>query len=363
MESKTCIKINNLDPVQFDIVRVIDKLDKTKTDLINGLLPNKEYVSVKGDKLFFISGCNVPRFKVKKFCETYGTALVKYKDKANVKFIGFDCVDKLLVPVYEYVFDKQDVIKHLKKYDNGLTYVNLISAIQISESPYVNVGGGVWKNWREKQNTVNDFRNCTQCSDDFKPEFLFQSQQDCDLFKFIESDPQIYNQNEILKRINTGGIIDRDMYKTLQKMFTSEDVANHQLAMEAVANSDYVRSNIYLLLLIQQFFTQIRSSRNLNHVNFKSLLKFFNIDIEKQLTLDDITRVLIEKGMLNKSNLDILVVEAGKQLKVTKIRSNYFEANGVKIKDEIKEIIKTNELDCKFDTEIYDDSEILNPKI
>jgi hypothetical protein len=59
------------------------------------------YVPTAKDKLFIFPNCNIPRFKVKSFCESTDTAVVKFKEKANIWFtnkenINTEFIDKLV---------------------------------------------------------------------------------------------------------------------------------------------------------------------------------------------------------------------------------------------------------------------------
>jgi hypothetical protein len=55
------------------------------------------YVPVAKDKLFIFPNCNIPRFKVKAFCESTDTAVVKFKEKANIWFTNKEKIDTELI--------------------------------------------------------------------------------------------------------------------------------------------------------------------------------------------------------------------------------------------------------------------------
>ena len=96
-------------------------------------------------------------------------------------------------------------------------------------------------------------------------------------------------------------------YGSISRLFESSDVSNHKIAMEMMANCDYEQSCLYLLLLIKDYGRKMDQLNNKNHVNFKALTKFFEIQnlsyFNEALTLD----VLIKNKLLNQTNLDFFV--------------------------------------------------------
>ena len=69
-------------------------------------------------------------------------------------------------------------------------------------------------------------------------------------------------------------LIDLDTYQNLRNMFKSSDSDNHVMAMEIMANSNYLESLLYLEMLFFHHHQQIDYSRTKNHVNFKSLKNY-----------------------------------------------------------------------------------------
>jgi hypothetical protein len=148
--------------------------------------------------------------------------------------------------------------------------------------------------------------------------------------------------------------MDKERYDSIRRMFISTDDSDLKLAMEAMANSDYEKSSIYLLLLIEEFGPKMDGSKTKNHVNFKSLLKFFEITGLSSLNLDGIIRSLLKRKLLNTTNLEILRPKAMVILQ-DKVKTAYFEATGVVVTQEIIDGINENILDQDLDTEIVEE--------
>ncbi|MBK7819406.1 MAG: hypothetical protein IPJ60_19095 [Sphingobacteriaceae bacterium] len=119
----------------------------------------------------------------------------------------------------------------------------------------------------------------------------------------------MYHQDGMLSLLNTGTIMNEDMYRETAKLFESSDNTNTVLAMEAMANCDFQKSAVYLLLLIRENSTKIYNSSNRNHVNFKSLLRYFNITAYTltRLSVDDLLNSLRAQKLLSLTNLNMLM--------------------------------------------------------
>jgi hypothetical protein len=78
--------------------------------------------------------------------------------------------------------------------------------------------------------------------------FLFDLCNNLDKCKFI-----IGEDDEILKQTNKELILDEDIYNSLRDMLNSRSYENHKIAKELIANCDFEKSKIYLLLLLHEF--------------------------------------------------------------------------------------------------------------
>jgi hypothetical protein len=118
----------------------------------------------------------------------------------------------------------------------------------------------------------------------------------------------IYDEAELLKYINGSDavIIDSVMFEQLSDMFKSSDNDNHILAMEIMANSNYIDSLLYLELLFKEYHNQMFNCHTKKHVNFKSLLGYLGKDSYMNTDIDDIMKSLIDKGVVDTDKIDII---------------------------------------------------------
>ena len=103
-------------------------------------------------------------------------------------------------------------------------------------------------------------------------------------------------------------VIDLEYYKQLDNMLKSSDADNHVLAMEIMANSNYIKSCVYLLILIMGNYSAIYNSKTKRHVNFKSLLNYLDLHPSSlHLDVDKIIYFMAERGLLTIETLDTLI--------------------------------------------------------
>jgi len=151
----------------------------------------------------------------------------------------------------------------------------------------------------------------------------------------------IYSETELLNNINgdDSTTIDEEVFQQLKNMFNSSDSDNHILAMEIMANSKYEDSVLYLLMLISENAQRINNSNTRNHVNFKSMLTYFNWqprDVNHQNT-DDIVQIIDKKGLLTVDMIKRLYQEYNNDIVRNIYYDDVFEVKEVTIKQEYLE--------------------------
>jgi hypothetical protein len=253
----------------------------------------KDYVPKDDDVLYFIPGCSVPRFKLK---DRFKTTIKP--SNATVAFVSSNtetsnenmlCMHRDLRKI-----DGNIIIQYIK-YVYG---INSNKAVQF-KSLMLNYGNEIFMNdnhwygllWygMKLQNTrdrMYDFLvnklGTASISDrergklsDKKFTFYYKGSNS----RIKDLNCPIYHQDEILKYINEEQpVLDEKQYNQLRLMANSSDEENIILVMELMANCNYEKSLIYLLLLLKEFHSDIQSKKEFNHVNFKAMLSFLEID-------------------------------------------------------------------------------------
>tara|TARA_B110000503_G_C7160536_1_gene419455 strand:- start:2786 stop:3901 length:1116 start_codon:yes stop_codon:yes gene_type:complete len=350
--------------LKYEKIWVIDNSDninivETTSDFLKAVSsPLIEYIPNKGDKLFFLPGCSVPRFKMKTFCEKYKTAMVKYKESATALFIGPDSFKNMVCGLPSYTFTRSSLEKYFLSYAKTSP---MREALLETDYKHVYFDYGVHE--LLKNEFGKSFNSPHLTSDEEFASYRFSSDEDYKNYNLILGNNKIYHQDDILKRINTGAVMTEEQYISIQRLFKSSDIQNHKVALEIMSNCDYEKSCVYLLLLIHNYERQLYACPTKNHVNFKSLLKFFGLNGVESLDLDDIINSLISRKLLNKLNLDILMPMAIDELSDAG-GYKHFIVDKIKVSELVDKALEDNILDGTRDTMIIDDQDDeLNPTI
>ncbi len=314
----------------------------TRDLLVDGSDPklkDRIYNPIPGDKIYLYPGCNVPRFKMKQFCQNNKVALVKHADKAQATFIGEHMVNDLYREHHLNEVNKLEIISWLEKDSkievSGNWWEELKNNIILADGVYIT--GPMISYMMESRGDEGI---------ESTPETLLEI-KDVAKVESMYNTSSLYFQDEILRRINTGVVMDDDMYLRIRDMLKSTDKENIKLAMEAMANCDYEKSCVNILLLIEEFGTILYNSGLKHHVNFKSLMKFFDLSTLLNIDIDVMITSLLHKKLLSKQNLDRLMPMA--MLKVEEDGNcRHFSVNNLILSPEILKGLEDNILEEKI---------------
>jgi len=243
-----------------------------------------QYAPTKGDVIYIHPDSVIPRFKMKQFCETHEVKVTRDVKKAN---IIFSC---------KKAFESFTISTHSPHLFKKSSFYNFVSTYNLH----------------------------------FYNEFVEE------LYNFWLN--KSYDEKALTSILNNSLVLDQDMYEGLCNLFASSDTSNHIMAMESMANCDYRESASYLLLLFSEYYKQMYASKTRNHVNFKSLLQFFDITLHRYMDLDGIFRRLLDLKLVTKYHIDILTPKVIKESKGY-FPTKYFEFSKVIPKTEIQNIL------------------------
>lgn len=313
----------------LDYKEVVDPLSTGSNDIYGSLKPKvvegftrdliKEGLDVQTgwkplgngqDKLYFLPGCAVPRFKVR---ENYSCtikpeyATAAFVSKTNL--LGSDATLDLYHNLYPVsVNDLKPFVKNM--YDQNASKL-ILSLVNSYKYEQVFLSQKLWKERTYSNYICEDARiidimvnsrygwvdHCT------KPSYnLLGYKRNNGLTKSTAS---IYFEDELLSMLNKDNfVIDNEKYEELRAFGLTEDRENEVLMMELMSNCDFEKSIVSLLFLLKEFGPNIKNYKEANHVNFKSLLSFLNIDQSNlnQIDLVTITRILREHKKFTKTN-------------------------------------------------------------
>ena len=302
MEKFVHIRLSN--GSDYESIRGLD------VDIIEGLgdsfdtfVNSKGYVPTKGDTIYLLPGVNIPRMKLKDLALNLGIRVVRDPAKATVVFSGKSSVGKVTTSTWYYFADANTILENVNKLCNDDYYIEKL------ETAIASTGSErVCSNWSDMRNTL-----CNGNLDIYESQYFYGIEPDyLETYTAIQGKP-IYCESELITNINgdDSTVIDYEVYQQLKSMFQSSDDDNHVLAMEIMANSHYEKSVLYLLMLISDFSNIISNTHTRNHVNFKSMLAYFNW-VPRQVgsqDADDIIKIIDGKGLLTLDMIKILYKE------------------------------------------------------
>ena len=339
-----------------EILNVVSK--KSYNEKVHGLNFNTaEWTPQMKDKIYFMKGCTVPRIKLKDLSVKYKIRTTTDLETATV-VVGSDRAgEKLFKNTWTHTvpakifFATIEALKELSPdFDNY--YANQIDDIlegfDRDELTYIAVDWPTAR-WCQPTNSNNGplgdviLKKLGLTKDQFKASKLPTNSND-NLWTISDDNLEIYDQvktkniieqNALLEVVNGDDsvLIDLDTYQNLRNMFKSSDTDNHIMAMEIMANANYLESLLHLEMLFFHHSVQIENSRTRNHVNFKSLKNYLGRGSYSNTHIDGVFSSLISFGKLDPAALNF-IMEDQKEYFVSNGYSNYIKPSAYGINPE-----------------------------
>ncbi len=324
-----------------DILNVVSK--KSYGQKVHSLNFNtSKWTPQMKDKIYFMKGCTVPRVKLKDLSVKYkirtttdlSTATVVVgSDRAGEKLFKSTWMYKVPAKVF---FATVEALKELSS-DFDKYYVEMIDDILAGfdkdELEYI---AGDWNTAKLCQATNTNIgplgpailKKLGVTKDQYKKASYSYYAND-HVFTISDDNLEIYDevktkniieQNALLEVVNGDDavLIDLDTYQNLRNMFKSSDTDNHVMAMEIMANANYLDSLLFLEMLFFHHSSQIDNSRTKNHVNFKSLKNYLGRGNYSDTHIDSVFKSLL---LFNKLDQDALAF-------IMEDQKAYFSNNG-----------------------------------
>jgi len=341
---KTYLFIHDVEATHNELIMKVEPL--YCADDKNNFLPvnNKDYTPTKGDKLYFLPGVNIPRVKLKDLTLQHGIKSVRDIDQATHVFCGNNTKDKLVTSHWYYDLDTE-LLREIVDNSEGLMddyyRENLRQALEFYTEPIVIVEYSSASTLRNSGLIVLDKieGNVLRSSN----VYYTVDEENKDLFPGILS-LDLYNESKLLKYINgvDAATIDDTMFLQISDMFKSSDQDNHIIAMEIMANSNYIDSLLYIEMLFERYAGQMSNCRTKNHVNFKSLISFLGKDKSYMGTcIDDVVDSLITKDVFDIEKVEAIMKHYGQEI-ADQGGTKYFEVKSVTLSEDAAKLLNTN---------------------
>ena len=328
---------------ETDVLNIIEGAKYNKTNHGLNFNTNKWTPQMK-DKIYFMKGCTVPRIKLKDLAVKYkirtttdlsAATVVVGSDRAGDKLFSatwmhlihpkvfiatLDALEEVCDDFDDYYRSKADDI--LEGFDmDTLEYVGVDWHTKNLCNPYNNSNGPLPAKILEKLNlTMDQYKASEYAKVSRNSEYLWTiSDNNLEIWEEVKT-KDVIEQNALLEVVNGDDavLIDLETYQNLRNMFKSSDSDNHVMAMEIMANSNYLESLLYLEMLFFHHQQQIDYSRTKNHVNFKSLKNYLGRGTSSSNHIDGVIENLISFGKLDEAALAFIMED----------RREYFANNG-----------------------------------
>lgn len=277
-----------IEDIKYDVCYEIEN-----NQSINDLIKEK-YSPVMGHKLYINADCTIPRFKTKDFCQKYRVSITRDKDKADAVFVSDEFFDKYIKQDWGTHISVSNFENHIKKTSHSHN-IKVIAFRKFLQDENIDVLFLPNYDCRYKFDD-NGFDMPADHS-----HFKLCKKSDYDMIGDMLKNNKTYHQDDLLQHLNDNVVLNEDTFKQLKMMLQSRDNSNIKLAMEIMANSKYDESAPFILLLFKEYGESMWNSGFRNHVNFKSLVKFFGLDGRRsyyRCDLDDIVDILRAKKFL-----------------------------------------------------------------
>lgn len=307
------------------IVLDVDEMNtRIKMKLVKGFTrdQSKEVLNVQSgwvpqgdDILYFFPGCSVPRFKVReKFTCTIkpGNATAAFiSDNLAGSDSTFDWYPQIMKVEYNEIINFLDKLCNFPGIDIFKSYY------KNNEDVTIVLGKRLWYDhmWNTSFTTDGDILNSIISNNRWGHKSSEMNKSENQLLGFnrnstaVKNMCNIYFQEDVLKVLNENQfIIDEVKYKELRAFGQTDEKENLVLMMELMSNCDYDKSLVHLLFLLKEFGSVIGDLKEAQHVNFKGLLSYLNLDLKQlsYLDINKLTSILRKHKKFTRKNVSIL---------------------------------------------------------
>ena len=319
------------------------------SDTFDEVILKRKFNPKPGDKVFITSKCSIPRAKVKVAFKDLGIKITHDLDAANHIVVDNNFIYHNTDTLYGYVYYAEgalrmvnDMTHAVEKYKKtpGYDKQSLDYVLSFGEIILKNPGKDFMVNYR-MDNAIDEIFGI---DDEYQNPYSSNQKYNRkprkgmeDFFKSMgEKIDKFVPEGAIISSTNSDIILDDRLKESLDKMFESDDKENVSLAMETMANCNHEKSALNLLLLIKDHRIKMGDSRASSHVNFKSLLKYFNLSrwdlLRGYFDYDKLISILKRKDLLTPEYIAILTPIVLEQL-IEDCSTDYFKIKEIEFVD------------------------------
>jgi hypothetical protein len=341
-------RTQEVDAAYFYKNKAVKKLEYEPADIPK--LPIKQkYSPSPGDVLYIGPGCNIPRIKLRDLLLNNHAKTTNDVTKATHIFVD-TTFQKMVKSTWLHTINKKQLVQFVELLTEDYLEPSEVEDVKdvikdLPDDEQINVDNGVKYHIENRSCSLFKGVNKVITNPNDRSSYMNYVDPDYeDKWQHIMSNlDKIYDYKCLISHINAEDsiTITEKVFQQLSSMFESEDKDNHILAMEIMANSNYIESLMYLEILFVDHGHKINDCSTKRHVNFKSLVDFLNKNLNylSSGSSQGIIDSLIEKNVVT---LDSIKYILNRYTDDFYHSTEHFEVKQVTLSDKLAKILNVN---------------------
>ncbi len=269
------------------------------------LLGKQEGEILPGDKVFVMSGCSIPQFKIKDYLKGKGatmtgdiTECTKFignkMSSCHVSYMGDTKSSNLLMNVNHPGMAQGEV--------SSIVTVECPNIIETESSLSVNLQDVRYNHLVSDEGLVGGLNNHSGKRQFITPlgaMIIYQS---------ILRDIVIINDDHIFKDLEKVIALDEDSYQSLKSMLESKDADNHKVSADILANCDIEKSMFWLWKLARKHSYDV--GKYSQWKNIRLFMEKSNWYSLSGMNSEGFIKFMHTRGLLTAENFDVLIKDA-----------------------------------------------------
>lgn len=264
---------------------------------------NKELDLKPGSTIYFDKGCKVSREKLKSLLEKTKCRVIRDHSKADIIITCLDSFDGSFAESKSYMYNvhspRSIPFNHDPRFKGFSTTPDVLIRLD-------NLIGTRYNNLIIKKNSYSSgsWYDSSATRNVLKSDIMSSM-----VMMYHESKGNVYDESSILKLMGET-VIDKSGYEGLCSMMESNDRSNHNVVMTILANCNYERSAVYIMMLLFKYGGKMWDNPIRSSVAFKGLISYIGKQGHKlRYSYADVITVCSNKGIHTQDMIDVLYTQ------------------------------------------------------
>jgi len=329
--------VNQNDEKRLGIVYEVSAEDALK---LQKLLAGKEERQIaKGDRVFVLSGCKVPQFKIKEYLRGVGAIMANTIEEATV-FVGNSRVSAKFEDSYAIGYlDSLSMIMD--------TVYTEVTGVKVGEFKIDEVVKDYYPDMDEMGGSARFNKAATGFSATYRSSGSLRYMKCITpyvgrlAYEILSRKIITISDECLFKQLPSAVVLDKATTQSLMSMMDSSDEENQRTAHEILANCDYKDADLYLYTIARGHYFQINKSR---FKNVKLFVEESKLADYAGTTEEDYLRKRADENKLTTEMLDLILPLVAKKVeaRVNNVNSSVFTLK-MELKPEFSNLLGKHE--------------------